>query len=265
MAWIESHQTLREHPKLLRLSRLLDIHRTSAAGLLHFLWWWALDHAEDGDITDYDPVDIALAAGWEGDPDVLMRALVDCGPGGKDGFIAVEGERLVLHDWWDYAGKLVDRRVKDRERKKAQREAPVTSPVSRPQEFQRTSAGSLTVQNSTQPNQKHKEEKSRASRLPEGWKPKPEPELVEAIGGQKAAAEQFARFCDYWRSQPGAKGCKVDWQATWRNWLRRSQDFKPAGLQVSVLRREELFGSDEWERKRQERVERLAMLTGETA
>ena len=30
-----------------------------------------------------------------------------------------------------------------------------------------------------------------------------------------------ARFEDYWRAVPGAKGVKVDWEATWRNWLRR--------------------------------------------
>ena len=30
----------------------------------------------------------------------------------------------------------------------------------------------------------------------------------------------FARFADYWRAQPGAKGRKSDWLATWRNWVR---------------------------------------------
>ncbi len=36
--------------------------------------------------------------------------------------------------------------------------------------------------------------------------------------------EQFERFCDYWAAtaQP-----KADWLATWRNWIRRSSDFKP--------------------------------------
>jgi hypothetical protein len=28
-------------------------------------------------------------------------------------------------------------------------------------------------------------------------------------------------FKDYWCSVPGAKGTKLDWQATWRNWARR--------------------------------------------
>lgn len=32
------------------------------------------------------------------------------------------------------------------------------------------------------------------------------------------------RFMDFWRGQPGAKGRKVDWPATWRNWMRRTQD-----------------------------------------
>jgi hypothetical protein len=31
-------------------------------------------------------------------------------------------------------------------------------------------------------------------------------------------------FCDYWRAVPGAKGRKVDWPATWKNWMRREQE-----------------------------------------
>lgn len=29
-------------------------------------------------------------------------------------------------------------------------------------------------------------------------------------------------FRDYWISVPGQKGVKLDWQATWRNWMRRN-------------------------------------------
>ncbi|WIE60750.1 hypothetical protein DEI97_013470 [Curtobacterium sp. MCLR17_032] len=28
-------------------------------------------------------------------------------------------------------------------------------------------------------------------------------------------------FVDYWIAQPGQKGVKTDWDATWRNWMRR--------------------------------------------
>jgi len=30
----------------------------------------------------------------------------------------------------------------------------------------------------------------------------------------------FAKFSDYWRGVPGAKGSKLDWPATWRNFVR---------------------------------------------
>lgn len=40
-------------------------------------------------------------------------------------------------------------------------------------------------------------------------------------------------FTDYWRAVPGAKGVKLDWQATFRNWLRntasRNHRGKPNG------------------------------------
>jgi uncharacterized protein YdaU (DUF1376 family) len=32
-------------------------------------------------------------------------------------------------------------------------------------------------------------------------------------------------FLDYWRAQPGNKGLKLDWNATFRTWLRRSVEF----------------------------------------
>jgi hypothetical protein len=30
----------------------------------------------------------------------------------------------------------------------------------------------------------------------------------------------FASFADHWKSVPGTKGVKLDWDATWRNWVR---------------------------------------------
>ena len=31
----------------------------------------------------------------------------------------------------------------------------------------------------------------------------------------------FESFSDYWKSVPGAKGIKLDWFLTWKNWVRR--------------------------------------------
>jgi hypothetical protein len=39
--------------------------------------------------------------------------------------------------------------------------------------------------------------------------------------------EQTAAFIDYWKSVPGTKGRKVDWNATWRTWIRRAAEHTP--------------------------------------
>jgi len=54
------------------------------------------------------------------------------------------------------------------------------------------------------------------------------------------------RFRDYWVSVPGAKGRKVDWEATWRNWCRKametkgSQNGRTSGAQFDIAHREYL-------------------------
>jgi hypothetical protein len=103
MAWIESHQDLRTNPKAKRLARLLDVPLAQAIGHLHMLWWWALDHAEDGNLGRVDAYDIADGADWQGDEHAFVQALIDCGPGDRTGFVerAASGH-LLLHDWHEY-------------------------------------------------------------------------------------------------------------------------------------------------------------------
>lgn len=138
MAWIESHQELARHPKTKRLARAAGIQIPAAIGHLHLLWWWALDYAQSGDLTNYTPEDIADAVLWEGDPATFMDALIEAG------FIDQEDEQLFIHDWHDYAGKLLERRAKDRERKRTSSAIPV--------ELQRKSIGKSTASDSTVPN-----------------------------------------------------------------------------------------------------------------
>jgi len=62
----------------------------------------------------------------------------------------------------------------------------------------------------------------RGSRLPEDFCPdKDATALAEKLEiAPKEAQEQLDAFRDYWHSAPGQKGRKLDWQATFRNWLR---------------------------------------------
>lgn len=38
----------------------------------------------------------------------------------------------------------------------------------------------------------------------------------------------FAKFRDYWTGKPGKAGTKLDWTATWRNWVREERQVKAA-------------------------------------
>jgi len=116
MAWIESHDNLKDHPKTRRAARLLGVSVPTIIGHLHLLWHWCLSYAEDGDLSAYDAADIAEAAMWSGDPDQFVEALLNCGPAGKKGFLERDDQgRLLVHDWMDYAGELIMKREELRE------------------------------------------------------------------------------------------------------------------------------------------------------
>lgn len=63
--------------------------------------------------------------------------------------------------------------------------------------------------------------KSRGSRLdcdmllPLEWRTFAETE------GHPDPQREWQKFTDYWRAKPGAAGVKLDWMATWRNWIRK--------------------------------------------
>ena len=133
MAWIESHQAVGRHPKTKKLARLLGVSLPAAVGHLHYLWWWALDFAQDGVLDKFDAEDIADAMQWDGDADQLVEALL------ASSFIDHTDEGLVIHDWAEYAGKLLERREKDRARKRSAAEA-----AGVPSTFRRSSNGKST-------------------------------------------------------------------------------------------------------------------------
>lgn len=113
MAWIEVHQELREHKKLYACAEDLKIGRVEMLGTVISLWLWALDNAQDGSLEGVSDRTIARVCGWpEKKAKVLVEALV------VHGWLDRDGDRLVIHDWMEYAGRLMERREKDRKRKR---------------------------------------------------------------------------------------------------------------------------------------------------
>ena len=144
MAWIESHQSLGTHRKLYHLADLLHIDETRAVGLLHYLWWWCLDNAPDGDITDLPEKTIAKACHWKKSPTLLLTSL--CNSKWIDNEVG-----LKIHDWDDYAGKLIQARIKNKEKQRTYRERQGNVTV------MSRSRSRSTVPNSTVPNSNKEE------------------------------------------------------------------------------------------------------------
>ena len=112
MAWIEFHQSLISHPKTKRLARRLGLPIPAIVGHMACFWCWCLEYAQDGNLSRYDAEELADAAMYQGeDSEGFVAALIDAGFLEK-----VDG--LQVHDWHDYAGRLVERRAANAKRMK---------------------------------------------------------------------------------------------------------------------------------------------------
>ncbi len=155
MTWIELHDTVIDHPKVLEAADLLDLSNVTVVGHLAALWTWAIDAAPEG--GPLSSRSVAAGARWSGDKDVFATALADAGLLDRD------GDRFLIHNWGQYSGRLVERREQSRDRARKSRE----------QSAQRTrtvrAPNAPTVPNSTVPNQTEQDRTE-----PEHQKPPPQ-------------------------------------------------------------------------------------------
>lgn len=207
MAWIESHQSLLTHRKTMRAIGALKVDRYKFIGHLHALWWWALDNADDGNLSGLNDTEIAAAAGWhKGRATEFVTALSEAG--------FIDAGTRQLHDWEDYAGKLIDRRRRNAERKRQARA------VER-EDVHRTDAGRTQhvprMSGATQPDPTRPNQTQQNPTLP------PPPTPSSAAGGGLVDSD-FGRICQLYEENIGkltvnAKGrleeLSYDYSALW--------------------------------------------------
>lgn len=106
MAWFEAHDTMARHPKTLKLARLLGQDRRWTVGLLHDLFSWGLYAAgKNGELAGMTAADIAQALDYPvKKAEAVVSALVEAG------YLEQTPDGYAIHDWYDYAGKLNERR-----------------------------------------------------------------------------------------------------------------------------------------------------------
>ena len=80
------------------------------------------------------------------------------------------------------------------------------------------------VSSETPPKPKNK----KGTRLDDSWElPTEWGEWAESEGlSYEEICKQEEVFKDYWIAKPGKEGVKLNWKATWRNWIRRHREFK---------------------------------------
>jgi len=191
MAWIELHQSLRDHRKVLQAADELNITPAHMVGLLSLLWLWAIDNAEDGNLSHVTSRVMSRAAQWDGDCDAFVTALK------RAGFIDEGTESL--HDWLDYTGRLIEqrevKRAQNRERQQRFREKQRTNKsdkkITHTSQKNNALVSDSTVPNSTVPN--------------------------STIKNIKSATEiQAERFDQFWNTYPK----KVGKEAARKSWMR---------------------------------------------
>ncbi|OBZ08903.1 hypothetical protein A8L34_22380 [Bacillus sp. FJAT-27264] len=113
--WIKSYQATDRDPQTRKFCRLTGLDTPAAVGSLHMIWWWAMDWAPEGDLTKFEPIDLADAAHFEGDAQVFFDALVEAGYVAK----TLEGHEIM--DWNSIGGQVIEGRKKAATKKANQR------------------------------------------------------------------------------------------------------------------------------------------------
>ena len=217
-------------------------HRFAAAGLWVVAGSWAANQLTDGNVPDY------MLKTWGATPAVI-ECLVNAGLWSR-----VQGA-YTFCSWREYQPSKADVEAERAASRARMREIRARRKTKEPQNdaengevFGRTVPnGSESVRNPDptrpDPTRPTKETtpkgvvsaRKRATRIPDEFTiTNTMHEWATNTVPWVNINDSTARFIDYWRGVSGQRGTKVDWEATWRNWLRKDSDNQPTNITPSA-------------------------------
>lgn len=232
MAYIEFHQALIDHRKTIIAAEILDMQEVHLCGHLAALWCWCLDNCQDGILPESHRV-IARGARYTEDPSKFIEALVTAG------FVTKTESGLAIHDWSNYGGKLIEKRrtnaekqarYRDRQDQENKPEGDVTATLPSRNALEKSREEKRRVLPPISPEggppEAPKSIRSVKTRVPENMVAVIPPEVWSAIAKEQGMSpdeviRETEKMTDHYRAN-GER--KVDWVATWRNWMR--SDFR---------------------------------------
>jgi hypothetical protein len=99
------------HPKFIRLKRLLNRPACTCAGVLELIWAMASMFAADGDLSRFSAQEIADFCEYDGDAEELLRSLVE------SRWLDRAGDAVRVHDWIDHCPDYIADRMRKREQR----------------------------------------------------------------------------------------------------------------------------------------------------
>lgn len=229
MAWFKVDDGFYSSLKFLSIERSMQ---TQAAGTWLLCGVWSADKMTDGFVP------YAVMKMWEFDADVVT-SLVAVGLWDHD----EERGGIQFHDWCDYQP------TKEQLEEKAEARHNRSVKAARARWSKDDAKAMLTnakpmLTNAPEPEPEpttSKDVVKRGTRIPPDFAL--DDDLMAWAKATKPKVDVFAQtatFKDYWEAMPGAKGVKLDWVATWRNWIRNSRDAvsNDADLAIATADRE---------------------------
>jgi hypothetical protein len=221
--WIKMRGNLWDDP---RVAALVDATETSEAAIvggLYWLWATADQHTEDGFLPGLTLRQIDRKTGITG----FGAALVSIG------WLTEAMGGVVLENFTEHNGQSAKRRCTDAQRKANSRNLSASeADIEQTEDGQKApECGAREEKRREEKNIKPKSKaESRATRLPQDWSPTvADIAFCQTTRPDLEVAETASRFKDYWLGVGGSKGCKLDWPATWRNWVRNEKPNARAG------------------------------------
>lgn len=209
--WVEITHELPEKPEVLAIAGIVGVSRYEVLGRLVVLWRWFDLHSTDGDAPSVTPA--SLGAAIFGD-EVGVRVMEACI---EVGWLEATPRHVRVVNFDAHISESAKKRALNRRRNQRYR-VTIARRNERPDRV--TTEQNRTEHIKTRAGQTARP--LRGTRLPPGWLPgEGGYNFCREVRPELDPSEVFEHFKDYWNAQPGAKGVKLDWQATWRNWVRR--------------------------------------------
>lgn len=168
--------------------------------------------------------------------DKLLARIARCSPAQwarikpiLTGFFKLDGDRITQSRLTDErnAVKRNSKRQSDRVKSRWLKNKKTEDTAVVPERYQTDTSLTLTTveeKEDTNVSSKKKISAPRGSRLPPDWRLPMEWGLwaVESGLPEAKARAEADRFRDYWVGKSGREAIKLDWFATWRNWIRKA-------------------------------------------